>query len=158
MPPSGAGSQGVQKLQQGSLLKERILAFLIDFGAVISISLLLGFSVALGLSISFGEDINALLPVLIAFALVLGIILHPVYFILLEGKYSTTYGKRLMKITVRCDEGEIGFRRSIVRNGMRFIEAATLYIISIIMIRQNGLRLGDRFAKTYVIKRTPAVK
>lgn len=150
-PRAESGPLSMQ-VKQEPLLKERILAFLIDMGFVALIGLLISLSMSLGLSISFGKGFEVLLPLFIIPVMIITLALHPVYFIILEARFSKTYGKKIMHLKVVKDNEDIRLTDSITRNGLRFIEALTLYIISIIMIKQNNQRLGDRIAKTQVVR------
>jgi uncharacterized RDD family membrane protein YckC len=78
------------------------------------------------------------------------------YYILLEGLAGATVGKRLLKLKVVRENGlPCGIGPAIVRNILRIVdELPFLYIIGMILISRSDKkqRLGDRFAKTIVIK------
>jgi uncharacterized RDD family membrane protein YckC len=78
------------------------------------------------------------------------------YYILLEGLRGATLGKKLVKIkVVREDGSACGLGPAFVRNILRIIdELPFLYIIGMILISRSNKkqRLGDRLAKTVVVK------
>lgn len=78
------------------------------------------------------------------------------YYIVLEGALGATVGKMAARIkVVREDGSPCGFGPAVVRNVLRVIDALPfLYIIGMILISRSDKkqRLGDRFAKTVVIK------
>jgi len=78
------------------------------------------------------------------------------YFILLEGIFGQTLGKKLVKIRVTGEKGEkLTWKASITRNILRIIDILpTLYIIGAITIyfTKKDQRLGDIIAKTTVIE------
>lgn len=52
-------------------------------------------------------------------------LLNIIYFVVLHGLYGQTAGKYLMKVkVVNKDEGKIGFRQAIIRNGPQFVLVA----------------------------------
>ena len=92
-----------------SLLKERFFALIIDILVVTLVTWIIG----------------ALLYPLIALAggfgifnywVILTILLIIGYFTYLEGNYSTTFGKTIMKIKVTADEGELNYQKAFLRN------------------------------------------
>jgi uncharacterized RDD family membrane protein YckC len=82
------------------------------------------------------------------------------YYIVLEGAVGATVGKMAARIkVVREDGSPCGFGPAVVRNVLRVIDALPfLYIIGMILISRSDKkqRLGDRFAKTVVIKPSQA--
>ena len=78
------------------------------------------------------------------------------YFIVLEGAMGSTVGKRITKIrVVREDGSPCGFGPAVVRNVLRVIDILPfLYIVGLILVSRSEKkqRLGDRLAKTVVIK------
>jgi uncharacterized RDD family membrane protein YckC len=82
------------------------------------------------------------------------------YFIVLEGVQGATLGKMAMKIrVVREDGSPCGLGPSIVRNILRIVDVLPfLYIVGMILIARSDQkqRLGDRVAKTVVVKTTRA--
>ncbi len=78
------------------------------------------------------------------------------YFILMEAYVGWTIGKRLSGMKVLDDTGnKIGIRKSLIRNLLRFVDGLpALNILGIILIIDSprGQRLGDRIAKTYVVR------
>ncbi|MFA5406571.1 MAG: RDD family protein [Candidatus Nanoarchaeia archaeon] len=148
LPPSESGGlNAIVKEKDNHLFRRRIIAFLIDISFIISIGLLISLSASLAF-INSGKSIETLMSLFSVPAILIMLFLHPIYFLLLEARYSATYGKKLMKIKVTDN----GFSVSAKRNLTRFIEAIPLYIPSILMIRKDGKRWGDKLAMTNIIK------
>ena len=80
-----------------------------------------------------------------------------IYFVLLEGPVGKgqTLGKRLMKIKVVTEDGEIpGYGKSFVRNVLRIIDVLPgPYLVGAVLIflTEKDQRLGDLAAKTKVV-------
>ncbi|MEN6593177.1 MAG: RDD family protein, partial [Methanobacterium sp.] len=75
------------------------------------------------------------------------------YFTYFEGKYSTTPGKNVMKLKVRAIKGEIGYKKTLIRNLSKILWFPL--VVDVIV----GLAMGkprerylDRLAKTEVVK------
>jgi len=157
-PPQESGSLQVKgevapKGRVDTLLKERILAFLIDMGILLVMGGVIGLIIALTLGTGSNKGLDVLFPLFGIPTILLFGFIHPIYFLVLEGLYAQTYGKKIMKIKVSVDGG-MTISKGVTRNITRFIEMIPLYIPSIIMVRKDGRRLGDRLAKTVVIKLT----
>ena len=77
------------------------------------------------------------------------------YKIYCEYKGINTVGKRLMKIQVVDISGnKITLKQSIIRNVMLIVDSMlSLIVIFIVIFDKNKQRLGDRIAKTVVIRR-----
>ncbi len=149
-PPAESGALESMPLHE-NLLKERVIAFLIDIGFIIAIGTSLAAAVSLSLQSSLGKSFNDLMLLFIVPVNAVLLVFHPFYFLILEGIYSQTYGKKIMHLIVVNGE-RIGFRKSFIRNMARFLEAFLLYIPSIIKIRKEGVRWGDVLAGTRVIR------
>jgi len=78
------------------------------------------------------------------------------YFIVAEGLYGATAGKKMMSIrVVGEDGGDIGMGAAAIRNILRFVDSLpTMYIVGIALIAMNDdeQRVGDMAANTYVVK------
>ena len=78
------------------------------------------------------------------------------YYVVLEGALGATVGKMAARIkVVREDGSPCGFGPAVVRNVLRVIDVLPfLYIIGIILVSRSDKkqRLGDRLAKTVVVK------
>ena len=78
------------------------------------------------------------------------------YFILMEAYVGWTIGKRLSGMKVLDDTGnKIGILKSLIRNLLRLVDGLpALNILGIFLIINSprGQRLGDRIAKTYVVR------
>ena len=78
------------------------------------------------------------------------------YFIVLEATQGATLGKMALGLRVtRTDGAPITWTESIIRNLLRIIDGLFVYLIGAILIWTSPLkqRLGDRVAKTVVVRR-----
>ena len=79
-----------------------------------------------------------------------------VYFIVLEGVYGQTLGKRLFNLNVVNKKGrKITWTDSVVRNVLRLVDILPfLYIVGIIsiLVTEKRQRLGDLAANTLVVE------
>ena len=78
------------------------------------------------------------------------------YFIVLEGTQGATLGKMALGLRVtRTDGSPISLGESIIRNLLRIIDGLFVYLVGAILIWTSPLkqRLGDRVAKTVVVRR-----
>lgn len=160
-PPSESGGLEIPKAQAKiekapkkkgrSVFMDRIIAFLIDCGILASMGALIGLMIALIMGSGSEKKLSVLFPLFGVPTILVFLALHPVYFWFLEGIYAQTYGKQLMNLKVSHPQG-MTLMKSFLRNVTRFIEVLLLYILSIILIKKNGQRLGDRLAGTTVIR------
>ena len=77
------------------------------------------------------------------------------YFIVLEGVYGQTIGKRGANIVVTSHDGsEITFRQAIVRNVFRPVDGLLWYGVGLLAMFSNDerKRLGDVVARTVVVE------
>ncbi|WP_127580740.1 RDD family protein [Paenibacillus koleovorans] len=80
------------------------------------------------------------------------------YFFLLEAKYGQTLGKWVMRIIVVTEDGKTpGFVKSIIRNIVKLLEANPLMFGGLLAgivswISSNKQRIGDKWARTYVVR------
>ena len=78
------------------------------------------------------------------------------YFTILEGISGATVGKSLVKIKVVREDGSMcSFGTALIRNILRIVDALPfLYILGMVLIARSDKkqRLGDRLAKTVVVK------
>ena len=85
----------------------------------------------------------------------LSFIIFLAYFTYLEGSKGQTIGKMVTKIKVVGEDGEmINMNQAFTRNILRVIDGLLAYLIGAILIWRSDKkqRLGDRIAKTVVIK------
>lgn len=85
----------------------------------------------------------------------LSFIIFLAYFTYLEGSRGQTIGKMATKIkVVREDGGMIDMNQAFTRNILRVIDGLLAYLIGAILIWRSDKkqRLGDRIAKTVVVK------
>jgi len=88
-------------------------------------------------------------PALLWFAILVG------YFVVLEAWPGQTLGKRLLGIAVRDEDGgPAGLGAALVRNVVRPIDFAFLYVIGLVAAAdsERKQRLGDRAADTIVVR------
>ena len=118
-------------------------------GAVIIDGILLGVVISLLVNVIFQ---NA--PTI---GVILGLILYFGYFIVMEATLGSTLGKMLLRLrVVKTDGSPISWSESVIRNLLRIIDALpTAYLIGAILVWTSPLRqrLGDRAAKTVVVRR-----
>ena len=78
------------------------------------------------------------------------------YFILMESYTGWTVGKKILGMKVVDGVGnKIGLSKSVTRNLLRLVDGLPAFnILGIVLIIASpvGQRLGDRIARTYVIK------
>lgn len=127
----------------------RLVAQIVDTVVLSVLFLLVGF--ALSGSFTFEYQGEAAYPFLSAYGLIVLL-----YFAILEGTMGATFGKKLVKIkVVREDGSACGIGPAFVRTLLRIIDGLPfLYIIGMVLIARSDKkqRLGDRLAKTVVIK------
>ena len=79
------------------------------------------------------------------------------YFIVLEGAFGATIGKKLLRLrVVSSDGGRAGMKASLVRNVLRVVDSLpALNILGVVLILTSPerARFGDRVAGTRVIVR-----
>ena len=78
------------------------------------------------------------------------------YSIVLEATQGATLGKMALGLRVtRTDGAPISWTESIIRNLLRIIDGLFVYLVGAILIWTSPLkqRLGDRVAKTVVVRR-----
>ena len=82
------------------------------------------------------------------------------YFVLLEGLFGATVGKRLMRLrVVNVEGGRAGLGRSLIRNILRVIDSLpTMGLVGAILIAAtpDSARVGDLVAGTRVVRVRPA--
>jgi uncharacterized RDD family membrane protein YckC len=90
-------------------------------------------------------------------SLIIGIGLCLLYFVVLEAMLGATLGKLAtnLRVVSAADGTPIGWSAAIVRNLMRLVDGAVLYIIGFIAIcpTEKRQRLGDLVAGTMVVRR-----
>jgi uncharacterized RDD family membrane protein YckC len=78
------------------------------------------------------------------------------YFIVAEGLFGATVGKRAVHIrVVGADGSPIDFRQAVVRNLLRLVDGLpALNILGVVLILRSseGARFGDRVAATRVVR------
>jgi len=77
------------------------------------------------------------------------------YFVLFEGLWGATLGKRVVGLRVVGVHGPAGLRRSLVRNVLRVVDnLPALGIVAVVLISRSEerARFGDRVAGTRVLR------
>lgn len=130
-------------------LGQRAIAVIID-SIIFGILGIILFTVVIGGAISSGNFAAAtMMPLVLS-------VVFLVLYILMEGLWGVTPGKKLIGIKVVDDRGQVpGIMKSLIRNILRIVDSLpTLYIIGIILIYTNddNQRLGDMVGDTYVVR------
>lgn len=138
----------------------RVAAYLIDFVIVVVaqgvFGLLAGFAMAFSVAMSGGNPETAAdSPAVTIILYLVGATIFLGYFIIAEAAFGATVGKKAFGLRVVNAEGEaITWGQSIGRNLMRLIDLLFWGAVGVISMSSSALRqrLGDRVAKTYVIR------
>jgi len=139
-------------------LGSRIIAYLIDSvlaGTLIGIVLVIPSFVLAGLTGAGGNSgaVGALLTLVMQ---LVGLVLFAGYFIVMEGLYGYTVGKKLLSIRVVGENGgDISMGASAIRNILRIVDSlpfAYILGIALIAINDDEQRVGDIAGSTYVVK------
>lgn len=86
---------------------------------------------------------------------VLSVVIFFLYFIVLEGKYGQTGGKRLLSLTVVHDDGSpCTMTSSAIRNVLRVIDGFAAYLLGlvVILLTDRNQRIGDLAGGTVVVR------
>ncbi|NYB52158.1 MAG: RDD family protein [Methanobacteriaceae archaeon] len=88
------------------------------------------------------------------FWLLLWGIITLLYFTIMEGKWCTTLGKGLFKFKVRSDEGEMNYKKALLRNLSKFLIIPLVVDIAVGFRaeKETKKRYLDHFAGTRVVK------
>ena len=125
----------------------RLVALIID---AIFVTLLLWVLTALIYPLIALANIYALLN----FSLILLGIITLLYFMVMEGKWSTTLGKGLLKLKVESTEGEMNYKIALIRNLSKFLWIPLVVDVIVGFRGSDGIRQRylDKFAGTKVVK------
>lgn len=127
---------------QDDVVLARIGAFVLDHVLSFLVAILTGSLAGFALRSRTG----IFLGVLLGFA---------AYFIVPEGLYGQTIGKRTAGIVVVRSDGEpISFRQSIVRNLLRVVDGMFSYAVglAVMLVTDDRQRIGDLAADTVVVR------
>ncbi|WP_435159330.1 RDD family protein [Haladaptatus sp. DFWS20] len=126
---------------QEDVILSRVFAFIIDHILSLVAAVVLG----IGLAAALGRA-----------GIWLGVILgFTGYFIVLEGLFGQTLGKRLLGIVVVKRSGEpISMGSSLVRNVLRIIDGILSYAVGLVvmLVSDDRQRIGDHVADTVVVR------
>lgn len=125
----------------------RLVALIID---AIFVTLLLWVLTALIYPLLALANIYALFNFWLIF---LGVITL-LYFMVMEGKWSTTLGKGLLGLKVQATEGEMNYKKALIRNLSKFLWIPLVVDIIVGFRGSDGSRQRylDKFARTRVVK------
>ena len=89
----------------------------------------------------------------------IGAILIIVYFTYMEGKTSTTLGKRLFKLKVKAKDGDMNYKTAFIRNLSKILWVPLIVdvILGFIFVDSND-RILDKVSGTYVVSVDDKVK
>lgn len=138
MPTAKRGHVGTQD----DVVLARIGAFILDHFLSFLTALLFGFLTGF----VWQSQTGILLGVLLGFG---------GYFIVQEGLYGQTIGKRAAGIVVVCRDGQpITFGQSIVRNLLRVVDGLFSYALglAVMLVNDDRQRIGDLAADTIVVR------
>ena len=90
-----------------SLWRERFFALVIDIFVISLVTWIIGALIYPLIALAGGFGI-------FNYWLILAVLLIIGYFTYLEGKYSTTFGKTIMKLKVTSDEGEMDYQKALI--------------------------------------------
>jgi uncharacterized RDD family membrane protein YckC len=82
----------------------------------------------------------------------IGAILIIVYFTYMEGKTSSTLGKRLFKLKVKAKDGDMNYKKAFIRNLSKILWLPLIVdvILGFIFVDSND-RILDEVSRTYVV-------
>jgi len=86
------------------------------------------------------------------FWLILWGFLIVIYFTVMEGKWSTTLGKGLLNLKVQTKDGDMNYKRALVRNLSKFIWIPLLIDVAMGFRGANKGRYLDDYVSTRVIR------
>ncbi len=77
------------------------------------------------------------------------------YFTVMEGKWSTTLGKGLLKLKVQAVDGDMDYKKALIRNLSKFLWIPLVVDVLVGFAtgeKENKQRYLDKFAQTRVVK------
>ncbi|NHX35729.1 MULTISPECIES: RDD family protein [Halolamina] len=78
------------------------------------------------------------------------------YFVVTEGRYGQTLGKRAVGLVVVTEDGDaIDYWDALVRNLLRVVDALPAFFLlgaAVIVVTERGQRVGDLAAETVVVE------
>ncbi len=98
--------------------------------------------------------LNNLYSVMNYWFVLLGVLIV-LYFTVMEGKWSTTLGKGLLRLKVQADDGNMNYKKAFLRNISKFLWVPLVIDLLIgVVVSKEGTRQRylDILAKTTVIK------
>jgi len=82
----------------------------------------------------------------------IGAILIIVYFTYMEGKTSSTFGKRLFKLRVEAVKGSMDYKKAFIRNLSKILWLPLILdVILGFLIGDSNDRILDKVSETYVV-------
>lgn len=156
-PPADAPTIVPVTRESVDILNRRIWAFALDYFIVLVVQA----GIASGAAMTYlalGGEPTAETPLLDGIVLALGVIVLYGYFFYMEGRFSTTFGKRVFGLRVVNRAGEpITWGQAFVRNVGRFVDLWLFGIVGLLFagFSRYRQRIGDRMARTYVVDSRP---
>lgn len=138
MPSSPSGYVGTQD----DVILNRIGGFVLDYVLSIVAAVIVGVLSALALGSEAGITVGVVLG-------------YAGYFIVPEGLYGQTIGKRAAGIVVVSRDGDpITFKQSVVRNVLRIVDGLFSYALglAVMLLNDDRQRVGDIAAGTIVVQ------
>ena len=146
-PSSGMAYQGIGIRFAAQLIDGIILLFIYF---ILAMPLALVFS-----TVSYGGGYDSSGPLSLLLNLIL-IVISFGYFVLLEGSRGQTVGKMVCGIKVVKEDGSpCDLGAALIRNILRMVDGIMVYLVGVVLIASSDTkqRLGDRVAKTVVVKK-----
>jgi uncharacterized RDD family membrane protein YckC len=130
----------------------RTIALIVD---IIILTLFMWILSAIVFVITAGVGIFSLL----SYWIFIGAIIIIAYFTYMEGKTSTTLGKRMFNLQVVADNGEMDYRKAFIRNLSKILYLPLILdlILGFIFGKSND-RFLDKVSGTYVVPANQDIK
>jgi uncharacterized RDD family membrane protein YckC len=130
----------------------RTIALIVD---IIILTLFMWILSAIVFVITAGVGIFSLL----SYWIFIGAIIIIAYFTYMEGKTSTTLGKRMFNLQVVADNGEMDYRKAFIRNLSKILYLPLILdlILGFIFGKSND-RFLDKVSDTYVVPANQDIK
>jgi uncharacterized RDD family membrane protein YckC len=129
-----------------NFFRQRFVALLAD---IVIITLLLWILSSIIFMLLGGVGIFSFLN----FWIFIGAIIIIVYFTYLEGKTSSTYGKRLLNLRVKAVQGNMDYKKAFIRNLSKILWLPLILdVILGFLFGDSNDRILDKVSSTYVVR------
>ena len=126
------------------VIKPRVAAFVVDYLLSLALALAVSFLLmSAGVMPSRGGFVISTITLIFA------------YYVLCEGQWGRTPGKRAFGLVVVTTDGlSIGYRASVVRNVFRVVDGVGNYLLGLLvmLLTDRRQRVGDLAADTVVVR------